>query len=140
MSRMQCMVFGILVSAIIIACSANPYVESGSIAIENKNIKGAIAFSSSDREKIIYYFKSKKESNTLPPGLAKKQELPPGLQKQIVKYGELPPGLEGSGLPVSLERTLGRLAEGYVRIKIAGDVILMNEKTRVVFDVVWNVD
>ena len=57
MSRMQCMVFGILVSAIIIACSANPYVESGSIAIENKNIKGAIAFSSSDREKIIYYFK-----------------------------------------------------------------------------------
>jgi hypothetical protein len=32
------------------------------------------------------------------------------------------------------------LAEGYVRIKIAGDVILMNEKTRVVFDVVWNVD
>jgi hypothetical protein len=140
MIRIRFIALGVLLSAMITACAAKPHVESGSIVMENENIKGAMIFSARDREKIIHYFIDGKKNKTLPPGLAKKQELPPGLQKQIKKYGELPPGLEGRRLPDSLERTLNRLPEGYVRIKIEGDVVLMNEKTRVVFDVVWNVD
>lgn len=136
----QWRLFVILLPVMITACAANPHIENGSIAIENNDTRGAVIFSASDRDKIIHYFTNRKESKTLPPGLAKKQELPPGLQKQIEKHGELPPGLVGKGLPDSLERTLSRLPEGYVRIKIGGDVVLMNEKTRVVFDVIWNVD
>jgi len=81
-----------------------------------------------------------KKGKGLPPGLAKKEELPPGLQKHIKKYGELPPGLEGKRLPRKLSRTLSRLPDGYVRLKVGTDVVLMNEKTRVVLDVILDVD
>src|SRR3972149_345043 len=37
--------------------------------------------------------KDKGKSKQMPPGLAKRDELPPGLQMQIVKNGTLPPGL-----------------------------------------------
>ena len=140
MDKILHIIVGILVSAMITACAATPRIESASVAIENNKIDGIMVFSASAREKIIYYFKNGKQRKSMPPGLAKKQELPPGLQKQIKKHGELPPGLAGKGLPDTLERTLSRLPEGFVRIKIGGDVVLINEKTRVVFDVVWNVD
>ena len=47
---------------------------------------------------------------------------------------------EGSRLPADLERTLRRLPEDYVRISVGGDILLMNKKTRYVFDVVFDVD
>jgi hypothetical protein len=44
----------------------------------------------------------------LPPGLAKKDRLPPGLEKQLVPRGSLPPGLQKrvEPCPVELERRL----------------------------------
>jgi Ni/Co efflux regulator RcnB len=133
-------VLAVLLSAMIGACAANPEIERGTIAVENKDFSASVIFSANDREKIISHYKSGRGNKKLPPGLAKKQELPPGLQKHIKKHGKLPPGLEEKRLPDTLERTLARLPEGYVRMKVGGDVVLMNEKTRVVFDVVWDVD
>jgi hypothetical protein len=130
----------IALSAMLAACTVNPNVERGTIAVEDKNFRSSLIFSAYDREKIIYHYKKGRELQGIPPGLAKKQELPPGLQKHIKKHGKLPPGLEARRLPESLERTLDRLPEGYVRMKVGGDVVLMDEKTRVVFDVVWNVE
>src|SRR5690606_37311777 len=44
--------------------------------------------------------KGKKKGNkSLPPGLAKRDELPPGLAKQLARNGHLPPGLERRNLP-----------------------------------------
>jgi hypothetical protein len=134
------MAAAILLSAVMAACAANPHVESGSVGIENKDIRAVMVFSASDREKIVHFFKNGKKGKTSPPGLAKKPKLPPGLQKHVEKYGELPPGLEGRRLPSDLERSLAPLPDGYVRMQVGGDVVLMDEKTRVVFDVVWDVD
>ena len=39
-------------------------------------------------------------ANALPPGLAKRQSLPPGLQKQLRERGTLPPGLQKRLTPV----------------------------------------
>jgi hypothetical protein len=128
------------VSIMAASCATNPHVDSGSLAVENKDMRAVMVFSSGDREKISQYFAGGRHNKSLPPGLAKKQELPPGLQKHIEKHGVLPPGLEGRSLPAALERTLTPLPEGYVRLKVGGDVVLMNEKTRIVFDVVWGVD
>ena len=66
--------------------------------------------------------------------------MPPGLQKHIVKHGELPPGLQGRRLPDDLESTLSILPDGFIRLEVTGDVVLLNEKTRVVVDVIWGVD
>ena len=77
----------------------------------------------------------------LPPGLAKREQLPPGLQKHLERNGTLPPGLQKKvqPMPLELERRLRQLPTGYRRVVIAGNVILMNEKTAVIYDIVRNV-
>jgi hypothetical protein len=129
----------LILLALMAGCATTPFVDSGTVAIENKDMSAVIVFSDNDRGKIRKYYKNIKKIKTIPPGLAKKQELPPGLQKHIVKHGKLPPGLEGRRLPLDLEGRLSRLPAGYIRLRVGGDIVLMNEKTRVIFDVVWNV-
>ena len=135
MLKLSCL----MLVALMAGCATTPTVDSGTVAIENKGMSAVIVFSDNDRGKIRNYYKNIKKTKTMPPGLAKKQELPPGLQKHIARYGELPPGLEGRRLPLDLEGGLSRLPAGYVRLRVGGDVVLMNEKTRVVLDVVWDV-
>jgi hypothetical protein len=74
----------------------------------------------------------------LPPGLAKRDRLPPGLEKHLRKNGTLPPGLQKKihPLPFELERQLRRLPTGYRRVVIAGNVILMNERTALIYDII----
>jgi hypothetical protein len=77
----------------------------------------------------------------LPPGLAKRETLPPGLEKQLQKRGSLPPGLQKKiqPLPLELERQLRWLPTGYRRVVVAGNVILMNEETALIYDIVRSV-
>ena len=53
----------------------------------------------------------------LPPGLAKRSELPPGLERQLQRNGVLPPGLRAKlrPFPAALERRLAPLPSGYRR-------------------------
>jgi hypothetical protein len=77
----------------------------------------------------------------LPPGLAKRDRLPPGLERQLRERGKLPPGLQKKlqPLPPELERRMRILPTGYRRVVIGGNVILMNEKTATVYDIIRNV-
>lgn len=79
--------------------------------------------------------------SNLPPGLAKRDRLPPGLEKQLRERGTLPPGLQKrvQPLPWELERRLRRLPRGYRRVIIGGHVILMDEGTSVIYDIIRNV-
>jgi hypothetical protein len=129
----------IVLSVFLAGCATTPTVESGGIEIETEDMRAVIVFSDSDRAKIREHYKMIRGGKTLPPGLAKKDKLPPGLQRHIAKYGELPPGLEGRRLAPELEKTLSRLPDGFVRLQVGGDVILLNKKTRVVLDVIWDV-
>ncbi|MGC2854809.1 hypothetical protein ACM64Y_04985 [Novispirillum sp. DQ9] len=70
----------------------------------------------------------------LPPGLAKRDTLPPGLEKQLERNGRLPPGLEGRALPDDLERRLPR-RDGTRRVVVGDDVVLIEEGTRVILDI-----
>ncbi len=74
----------------------------------------------------------------LPPGLAKKDQLPSGLAKHLRKHGTLPPGLmkKVQPLPVGLERQLVVLPTGYRRVTVGGSIVLMNEKTALIYDIV----
>jgi hypothetical protein len=77
----------------------------------------------------------------LPPGLAGKEQLPPGLQRQLVKNGTLPPGLEKKvhSFPVALESRLPRLREGYVRVAIGGNVLVMEVATKTIVDILRDI-
>lgn len=73
----------------------------------------------------------------LPPGLAKRDELPPGLQRQLVVRGTLPPGLQKKmqPCPVEVERILPPAPVGYTHTVIGGNIVLVNTRTFLVLDV-----
>lgn len=100
-------------------------------------------FSDADRRYINDYYgkargngNGKKNGKGLPPGLAKREQLPPGLQKQVMRNGKLPPGLEGHPLPHDLERELGPLPKGYMRLQVGTDLVILDSNTRVTVDVI----
>ena len=70
-----------------------------------------------------------------PPGLMRKDGLPPGLAKREV----LPPGLQGRGLPEDLEGRLPPAKPGTQRIAVENDIVLIEEGTRRVLDVLEDV-
>jgi len=81
-----------------------------------------------------WYYENAKH---LPPGLAKKDQLPPGLEKQLVRRGSLPPGLQKriQPCPQELERRLPPPPADCVNVLIGGHVVLLNRKTNIVVDI-----
>ncbi len=81
--------------------------------------------------------KDKNGKKGLPPGLAKKDKLPPGLAKQLQKDGVLPPGLAKRNLPSDLERRLRPIPEDYERRVIEGAaIVLVHKATGKIIDTV----
>ena len=93
-----------------------------------------------DREIIVAYFRTRRSG--LPPGLAKRNgNLPPGLEKHLERNGTLPPGLQKrvEPFPPDLERRLPRLPVIYSRGTIGPDVIILNNKTGAIVDIIRGV-
>jgi hypothetical protein len=74
----------------------------------------------------------------LPPGLAKRDQLPPGLQRQLIVRGTLSPGLKKRVQPVpqDLEVRLAPPPPECAHVLIGGNIVLLNRRTNLVVDVV----
>lgn len=74
----------------------------------------------------------------LPPGLAKKDHLPPGLERHLQRNETLPPGLQRQVvlLPESCEARLPRLPRDWARVALSGRIILLDPQQRIV-DLFW---
>jgi hypothetical protein len=107
-----------------------PFHTFGGVAVHGESAHVSIAFSDQDIALIRDYYRA-----NLPPGLAKKGKLPPGLAKKST----LPPGLQREALPAVLEAKLSPLPDGYVRVRVGFDVVLLEQRTRVVIDVVKDI-
>ena len=120
------------------------FPEYGGVVIQDENVRVKVEFGENDRRLIHKHYagkhKKQKKHKKMPPGLAKKKKLPPGLQKQLSKRGKLPPGLEGRFLPHDLERQLSPLPGGYIRLKVGGNILLLNKATRVIVDIIYGID
>ena len=81
--------------------------------------------------------KKKKSKKTLPPGLAGKDKLPPGLQKQLERNGTLPPGLAKRALPDDLKRMLPRRHPSHERTIVNDDVVLIEKATGRILDILY---
>jgi hypothetical protein len=96
-----------------------------------------IEFSSHDRDSMHEWYRE--HEHGLPPGLAKRDQLPPGLEKQLRERGTLPPGLQKKIEPVpeDLERRLPPPPEDCAcrHVIIGGHVVLLNIKTNYVYSV-----
>ena len=126
----------VLVAALLIAGCVAGAATSGRVVLKDDNVAVDIRFSDRDRTLIDDYYKPKQGKKGLPPGLAKRGgKLPPGLAKR----DKLPPGLASEPLPRDLDSRLSILSGTYVRVRIGQDIVLMDGKTRVVFDVIYGV-
>jgi len=83
--------------------------------------------------------KNKDKNKKMPPGLAKRNSLPPGLQKQLDRNGTLPPGLAKRGLPSELEAQLPPPVEGTERVIAGNDVVLVEQATGIILDILKDV-
>ena len=94
-----------------------------------------------ERRVIEAYYHKAGPSKGLPPGLAKKNKLPPGLQKHLDRTGKLPPGLQKrlEPLPADLEARLPRIPDYWERVILERDVILMDRRTQRILDIIEGV-
>ena len=92
-------------------------------------------YSDRNRDELMGWYRQH-ESN-LPPGLAKKDRLPPGLERQLVVNGELPPGLQREVHPCPPE-IIGYLPPpppDTEHVLIGGQIVLWNRNTHIVLDI-----
>jgi hypothetical protein len=143
-SIVYCLLF--LATNIMTGCITYTGVDSGSVEVHQDDVHLKIAFNDNDREYIQNYYHrlkkkhKKKYKKNMPPGLAKKDKLTPGHQKRLEKHGVLPPGLSRYYLPMELEEKLSPLPDGYVRVRVEGDVVLLDEETQVAVDIIYGID
>ena len=90
-----------------------------------------------ERESVRGWYDEHEQQNDLPPGLAKKDRLPPGLEKQLVRRGTLPPGLQKRLQPVpqDLEVRLPPPPPDCAHVLIGGHIVLLNQRTNIVVDI-----
>ncbi len=112
-------------------------------AVEKKVIKDFFGKQAADavlgtkKDKKDKKNKGKKNKNAKNKGNS--GELPPGLQKHIEKYGTLPPGLAKKELPPGLAKRLGSTRSGFERLIVGDDVVLVEEATGVVLDIIKDI-
>lgn len=131
--------FGFLVLVLMGSGAAAADV-SGRAAMQGEHGMVNIAFGERDRYLIREYYGVTPQRKQLPPGLAKQGKLPPGIQKQLMRQGQLPPDVRYKYFPRDLERQLSRLPDGYARVVVGGSFALIDKRTRVVFDVIHGLD
>jgi Ni/Co efflux regulator RcnB len=93
-------------------------------------------YSTRDREWMHSWYRE--HYGNLPPGLAKRDELPPGLARQLRVRGTLPPGLQREIHPVPEEfvNYLPPPPPDCEHVLIGGNIVLLNRKTHLVLDIV----
>ncbi len=100
-------------------------------AITFKQKAAETLFSERDRE--IINRCSTENKGAFPPGLAKREKLPPGLERQLRRNGTLPPGLQKKvqPLPGVCNQQLPKLPAGIERVIYGGRVILVNQSKKI---------
>src|SRR5689334_9554269 len=93
--------------------------------------RDAMEFSEHDRQYIRSCMLG--PSAGLPPGLAKKDHLPPGLERQVHRNGTLPPGLQKrvQPLPGACTARLPRLPSSWVRVALGRRILLLDVNYRI---------
>ena len=95
-------------------------------------------YSGHDRDEMRGWYHEHERDQHLPPGLAKRDQLPPGLERQLRVRGTLPPGLRKkmAPCPMEIEQRLPPPPRGCEHVVIGGHVVLVNRSTYVVMDII----
>ena len=133
----SCYLVAVFLGGGLAGCSY-PVHTSGSVDIVGEDARLHVSFNERDRRLIHDYYRS--HAKRLPPGLAKKGKVPPGHMKKLARYHKLPSGYSGRALPWELHRRLSPLPRDYVRLQIGSDIVLLDALSRVVVDIIYDID
>ena len=102
-----------------------------SAAVDRNDDTNYRIFSTSQRNSISSCLNN---TQGLPPGLAKRESLPPGLQKQLDRTGKLPPGLQKKvqPLPSQCSINLPKLPTDWQRVVLGDRVIVLDPAKRII--------
>ena len=94
-------------------------------------------YSDHDRDYMRDWYHDHDRDNHLPPGLARRDQLPPGLERQLRVRGTLPPGLRKRMMPCpeEVEHRLPPPPPGCAHVVIGGHVVLVNQSSYAVLDI-----
>lgn len=106
---------------------------------------GQVEAIAGDRDSHVRIIRSYTRAGALPPGLAKRATLPPGLQKQLHERGTLPPGLQKHlvTVPAALAAQMPVVPRHHQRYFVGDDLIVVDTRTRrivVIMRDVWGYD
>ncbi len=118
---------------------ANKAIEAGFTELERQIIEEYFGGHEGEKQQQQQKEKGKPGSKKMPPGLAKKKELPTGLQKQLERNGTLPPGLAKRELPDDLEKKLPKTASGLERTIVDTSVVLIEKASGRIVDIIQDV-
>jgi hypothetical protein len=110
----------------------------GDVRVQGRDYEARVVFTDQDRALIRDYYRINYRS--LPPGLAKQGKVPPGHAMKLARNQPLPSGAQWRYLPENLDRRLSRLPDDYVRIMVGADVGIMNVRTRIIVDLIEDLD
>jgi len=89
-----------------------------------------VSFSTFEREQIIHFYSENRMREAKP--------LPPGIRRNLARGKPLPPGIAKQVLPEDLVAVLP-VREGYRRIQVGLDVLLVEVATGIIHDVLTDV-
>lgn len=94
-----------------------------------------------DRDGHVRVIRDYARGGSLPPGLAKRESLPPGLRNQLRERGALPPGLQKRLVPVPavLVTRLPAVPSYYTRYFAGDDFIVVDTRTNRIIAIVRDV-
>lgn len=94
-----------------------------------------------DRDAHVRVLREYRTAGSLPPGLARREALPPGLRRQLVERGTLPPGLQKHliDVPGPLAGRFPALPGHYRRYFVGDDMIVVDTRSNTVVRIIENV-
>jgi hypothetical protein len=94
-----------------------------------------------DRDGHIRAIRDYARAGSLPPGLAKREALPPGLRQQLRENGALPPGLQKRlvVVPAPLGARFPAIPSHYRRYFVGDDLIVVDTRTNRVVRILHDV-
>ena len=125
----------VAMTPVLIGCETGP--RHGEVTVRDSHYSMRVVFTDHDRRLINDFYAPRYRS--LPPGLAKKDKLPPGHAWRARLNQPIHDEARWRYLPYDLEQRLTRLPSEYARVVIGTDVAIMNVRTRVVVDILEDI-
>lgn len=96
---------------------------SGQVVLKDDSKAIDVRFSDVDRATVQNYYKKSVSRHNVMPGV------------NLVVGNALPSGIRGEPLPRDLEQKLSPLPSSYVRLRVGRDIVLIEQQTRTVRDI-----